>query len=342
MTAVYDFSIHIAKILVNFLRKNCYLCNVNRIILHISYLLGHHDCVVVPGLGAFLNHYRQAWIDEETMSFHAPSVSVGYNPEIDYNDWMLADSISRREEISREAAMKIVTEEVKSLRYQLENDREIWLGELGMLRFNGGETPEFIPSATPVENNFAGLTSLSLIDNDAVETAAETEAPASRTLPLLSGFIRVAACFVAIFMVVTFFLHFSSDDESNVHYASIDSGLSAYALADALWGSNPPAAPELYIAARHDEQKAAAEVKHNVETRLNGEDAYLVIVGSFATSEQAAKFMSQHKDIKLGLMEADGNYRVYAASAATLSSAVAAADSELIKGRFAQAWVLKN
>lgn len=330
------------------MRKNCYLCSVNRIILHISYLLTHHDCVVVPGLGAFLNHYREAWIDEKTFVFHAPSVSVGFNPEIDYNDWMLADSISRREEISRESAMRIVTEEVKSMRYQLESDREISLGELGILRFNGGSTPEFIADPDKADSAFAGLRDINLNDTDEVVSIGEHMAPARNRHPLITGFLRVAACFAAILMAATLFLHISGDDNrSDVHFASIDSGLSAYALADALWGNNPPATPELVIAGVVEKQ-TEVEVKHVINassreiTRINGDDPYLVIVGSFASAEQAETFMSRHGDYNLGLMTTDGNYRVYAASARSIQAALEAADSPLFKERFAQSWVLKQ
>ncbi|MDE6582397.1 MAG: hypothetical protein K2K47_07720, partial [Duncaniella sp.] len=197
---------------------------MNRIILHISYLLGHHDCVVVPGLGAFMNQYREAWIDEDTLDFHAPSVSVGFNPEIDYNDWMLADSISRRESISREAAMRIVNDEVKAMRYQLETDRELSLGEIGILRFNGGVTPEFFTTSSPAANIFSGLRSLSLSDADVEESAPAVTGPLNTRHLVLSGFMRVAACFVAVFMDVTFFIHRSESDSENVNFASIDSG----------------------------------------------------------------------------------------------------------------------
>ncbi|MDE6485301.1 MAG: hypothetical protein K2L14_07895 [Duncaniella sp.] len=316
---------------------------MNRIILHISYLLGHHDCVVVPGLGAFMNHYREAWIDEDTLDFHAPSVSVGFNPEIDYNDWMIADSISRRESISREAALRIVNDEVKAMRYQLENDRELSLGKLGLLRFNGGATPEFFTEISNSENVFSGLSALSLRDADIEETAVAVGEPLNNGHHILSGFMRVAVCFVAVFMAVTFFLHSSVSDDSDTNFASIDSGLSAYALADAIWGTNPPASPELIIARVNNDMMDEPEIIQSAPNfRLDGNDPYLVIVGSFATSVQAEKFMSQFGAADLGLMVSDGNYRVYAASATTLSAAVAAAESQSVKSRFSQAWVLKQ
>lgn len=351
MTIDYDFSIQNARISNDFLRNYCYLCIVNQVLLHISYLLCHHDCVVVPGLGAFLNYRHGAWIDENTLDFHAPSVSVGFNPEIDYNDWMIADSISRRDGISREAAMKQINDEVKALRYQLETDREVSLGEIGLLRFNGGVTPEFLPSVN-VNDSYSGLSTLHL--NDPEESSGSQSAGidnvTDRRSSVLSGFIRVAACFVAILMAATFFLHIpATDDNSDVHFAAIDSGLSAYTLADALWGNTPPPAPELLIASHKvtagTEISAKDIVSQNNQVsvaRLDVNDPYLVIVASFSSYSQAEKFISQHSGSNLEIVAADGNYRIFAASARSLSEAMASSESAELREHFPNAWVLRQ
>ena len=56
---------------------------------HIEYLLLHHDCVVVPGLGAFIVNDENARYDSGSHSFMPPVRTVGFNPEVRHNDAML-------------------------------------------------------------------------------------------------------------------------------------------------------------------------------------------------------------------------------------------------------------
>ncbi len=324
---------------------------MNHLSLHISYLLGHHDCVVVPGLGAFINNYKSAWIDETTMEFHGPSVSVVFNPELDYNDWMIADSISRRESISREAALKILNDEVKALRFQLETDREVSLGELGSLRFNGGATPEYEP-ATAISSLsvFAGLPVLNR--NEAAELPAQQEVVAgpadNHAVFPGGGFWRVAACIIAIFMAATFlFRPDGNRADSEIHFAGIESGLSAYTLVDILRGENPSDVPALYIAMPAErnvsEKPVSAPDNSGTEAlRLDSNDRYYVIVASFETAAQARNFITLHTDNELRVFNADDNYRVYAATSPTLAGAMEIVDTPSFKAAFSQAWILKK
>ena len=114
---------------------------------HIEYLLMRHDCVVVPGLGAFLVNDEPARYVAETHSFLPPSRTIGFNPEVRHNDALLSGSISRRERVSLEAARNRLDMEVASLRCQLDVCGEVPIGNLGLLvRGDSPEYPVFEPS----------------------------------------------------------------------------------------------------------------------------------------------------------------------------------------------------
>lgn len=323
---------------------------MNSLVQHIEYLLTRHDCVVVPGVGAFLNIYHSARFDAASATYHAPSVSVGFNPQINHNDWLLADSFSRRSGITREAALDEINDAVRGLLFQLKSDGEVSLGNLGVLRESGGETPMFVPELTDFASDYAGLPTVAaqVVDEpaDEVETA-EDDSMQVRPNGVIR-FIRIAACFILLIAAGAFFFS-HSDRETEVHtqYASIDSGFKAYDIFDALFAGEELEVPELLIASRNHDISAPKKAKRSaampaVSMRLDGGDPYLVIVASFATPSQAETFMKQHSGIKLGVCEADGNFRIYAASAQTLSAANAALQSPALTSRFIQAWILRR
>ena len=64
----------------------------------------HHECVVVPGFGAFMLNHESARYDAKTQRFLPPSRTLGFNPEVRHNDALLLGSISRREGVSLENA----------------------------------------------------------------------------------------------------------------------------------------------------------------------------------------------------------------------------------------------
>ena len=70
---------------------------------HIEYLLRNHDCVIVPGWGAFIAQYQPASFTEDGQML-PPSRLIGFNASISHQDGLLASSVMRREKISYDAA----------------------------------------------------------------------------------------------------------------------------------------------------------------------------------------------------------------------------------------------
>ena len=62
------------------------------IIEHIEYLISDHDCVVVPGLGAFIAQYIHAEIDLERGVILPPRRVLSFNAAVCHNDGVLAGS----------------------------------------------------------------------------------------------------------------------------------------------------------------------------------------------------------------------------------------------------------
>ena len=115
------------------------------VIEHIEYLVTLHDCVVVPGWGAFIANYSASSYDAEAGMMSRPRRSIGFNASVSHNDGLLAQSLVRREDINYNEAMKFIADSVTTFRQQLAMDCEVSMGRLGYFRRNEGRFIEFVP-----------------------------------------------------------------------------------------------------------------------------------------------------------------------------------------------------
>lgn len=103
---------------------------------YIEQLLYRHQCVSVPGFGAFLAEMKPARLDEVSNTFHPPFKSVSFNPLLKSNDGLLANHISRIERISYEDAVGQIGKDVASWRERLIAAHHFTLPNIGMISVN--------------------------------------------------------------------------------------------------------------------------------------------------------------------------------------------------------------
>ena len=73
-----------------------YFCNMIELSKHIEVLLLENDCVIVPGLGGFIAHKRQAAYSIQKGEFMPPLRTIGFNPQLIMNDGLLVQSYMQR------------------------------------------------------------------------------------------------------------------------------------------------------------------------------------------------------------------------------------------------------
>ena len=160
--------------------KKVYLCVMFSIIEHIEYLTTHHDCVTIPGWGAFIANYGTACYNGDHSIMERPQRTIGFNPCVSHNDGLLAQSLVRREGIAYDEAMSFIADCVTSFNQQLAQGSEVPMGRLGHFRYNQDRHIEFIPSSR--ENGidrFYGLQDIEVKMVDVLEREiAEHEADA--------------------------------------------------------------------------------------------------------------------------------------------------------------------
>lgn len=315
-----------------------------------------HDCVVVPGLGSFVTNEESARYDSARQLFLPPSRSIGFNPEVRHNDAMLIGSVSRTRGVTVDAARQQVETEVASLRHQLQLAGEVPVGKLGMLyRGENPEYPRFEPSEDSLPaRRFDGLCPLSIspIQTEEVEEAGHVEI-SHRTVSIPLPLKIVASVIVVMVALGVLYSTTSLVRGPRMNYASLDTGLSS-AVIPAV--NAEPAVSEilsreiLLNIAQPDPEKgmAYADVRLNnavasgstVSTVSDKPGRYILVVGSFPSRTSAERHIRGMGDNSLRIIEMDGNFRVYAASASNINAARSLADS--LSEKYASVWVCRR
>lgn len=316
---------------------------------HLRYLISRHDCVVVPGWGAFITQSIPARYNEATCLYEPPCREVLFNPGLTHNDGLLASSVARRQQISYDRALDSIKREVETMHHQLSGQGELAINRVGLFKYAGqGLSPIFEPAKVSSANApFAFLPSvdnLASTTNATAESSIETSNVVKRH-KIIPTFVRVAAA-VAVFLALGFTLTIPVENTTEqTDFASVFVGNHSKTAADI--SNDKQDSRELYISlpnqlaatstvdtiatnryrkmvAKYDrlrERRAARnkeakpiEVKSVVNLSATT-DKFIIVVASFNSSNKAAKFISQSGDSTLRISATGGHFRVYSASA---------------------------
>lgn len=124
---------------------------------HIIELLHKHDCVIIPGFGAFLTKSIPASHDNNV--FSPPKKSVTFNGMLKENDGLLANEISAKENILYNDSLKQIKKEVKALLSSLKSDK-VEIDNIGVFQLNTEKKIQFQPNKDAnFDSNSYGLES---------------------------------------------------------------------------------------------------------------------------------------------------------------------------------------
>lgn len=115
---------------------------------HISKLLQHHNCVIVPDMGGFILHYQSAQIHPTSYIFNAPSKSIAFNVNLKKSDGLLAQEIALSESISISEAEKIIWDFVVEIKKTLDDKRPYKLNQIGRLVTDIEQNIRFVPDVS--------------------------------------------------------------------------------------------------------------------------------------------------------------------------------------------------
>ena len=99
-------------------------------------LLLKHDCVIVPGFGAFIGNYFPSRTDRKEGLFEPPSRKITFNRHLTGNDGLLIGHVSSVMGIGYAAAREIVSEWSEDLRRKIMSDKPVTIDMLGTFTLN--------------------------------------------------------------------------------------------------------------------------------------------------------------------------------------------------------------
>jgi hypothetical protein len=106
------------------------------LVQHIENLLPEHDCVVVPGLGGFVQNEIQAKINKDTDLFYPITKELFFNAKLKFNDGLLAQSYQENYGMSFEEANQDIRVAVQEITDKLNQGKFIRLGRIGTMSLN--------------------------------------------------------------------------------------------------------------------------------------------------------------------------------------------------------------
>lgn len=186
---------------------------------HIKALLYRHDCVIVPGFGAFLAQFQSAKINEAQNLFYPPTRSIRFNAQLQNNDGLLINHLESEEGLNYVEAKNIIQDFIEDVKTTLANQGKVVFKDLGCFTYQNENQLVFEPYAF----NF-------LLDAFGLESFSNT--PISKQTKLVAAQEKQAPKVVGLHQA-------NNTSKGYLKYAAV--GLIAFGIAGALgfnWYTN--------------------------------------------------------------------------------------------------------
>lgn len=112
----------------------------------IKALLLQHDCVIVPGFGAFLAQNKTATFDSSEHSFRPPFKEISFNSSLKNSDGLLINELKNAHHLTYDQALELVNNQVSFWKEHLFAGKELVLENIGTIKLNDVNALEFKPN----------------------------------------------------------------------------------------------------------------------------------------------------------------------------------------------------
>ncbi len=275
---------------------------------HIEYLCAEHDCVIVPGFGAFISQYSTIKSAGNGLIMGLRRNTV-FNMSINNHDGLLANSIVRREKISYESAISEIDNYVSSLRSQLKYEGEIPVGRIGFFKYHSDELIEFFPfSSWNANNEYYGLSQLNIKPLNEEEKQVK-HSTSIKVIPIAKRFMHIAASIILL-IGLTFVLTTPVLEQKNQNYAN----LNAFTLKSSVDNDRRDlfiSIPKVINTSATVDNKQTATNINTTKIRQTGN--YCLVIASLATKKQAEKYIDENNLSDYEIVQTNSKYRIYIA-----------------------------
>jgi nucleoid DNA-binding protein len=290
--------------------------NVN---LHLSYLLTKHECVIIPGFGAFVVSPVQTDQVNKWGIMYPPANFLGFNSELKHNDGLLTNSIAKGENISYNEAVHLIRRYVDDLHNSLNEKKIIRLPWLGNLQLSEENKILFSPANNLSCNAFNyGFTNFHLSHWSELQKTTEKEnhhtkvdseviwVPLNRKILTYTG--SVAAALLALFLIPTPLNN--QPDPISTQSASIFTFPTTKVIEPATFEVKS----DIISNTASQTDTAVEEKIETAEIKVSHSRQYFIVVASLPNRKSAEDTLSefQSKGFKnVGITSSEGKHRIY-------------------------------
>ena len=115
-------------------------------------MIAQHNCVIMPGVGAFLAHRVPAYYSAAERVFMPPHRELGFNPQVTVDDALLLSEYMSDGMMSYEEANRCLANDIDSLRSRLSDNGIVCFGELGTFEMNINGKISFTPKENCIDD----------------------------------------------------------------------------------------------------------------------------------------------------------------------------------------------
>ena len=125
---------------------------MEKLVQNISRLIAQHNCVIMPGIGAFLAHRVPAYYSAADKVFMPPHRELGFNPQVTVDDALLLSEYMNDGLLSYEEASRCLKSDIDSLRSRLADNGVVCFGELGTFEMDIEGKISFTPNENCIDD----------------------------------------------------------------------------------------------------------------------------------------------------------------------------------------------
>lgn len=127
---------------------------MERLTSNINKLISRHNCVILPGMGAFLAHNVSATYNAEDQVFMPPHRTLGFNPQVNVDDALLLSEYLKDSSLTYEEACTALDNDIATLRSRLSRKGVYRFGELGTFSMDINSGISFEPNANGIDDPY--------------------------------------------------------------------------------------------------------------------------------------------------------------------------------------------
>jgi nucleoid DNA-binding protein len=294
--------------------------NVN---IHLAYLLTKHECVIIPGFGAFVVSSVATDRINKWGILYPPAKFLGFNPNVKHNDGLLANAIAKEKNISYNEATHLIRQYVESLHNQLNERNIINIPYLGDLRLSDENKIVFNPANNLSCNAFNyGFTNFHLPLLSELQASKKPEnqfskpkkgkeeiiwVPLNRRILAYTG--SVAAALLVFFLIPTPLNNYSNHIPIQSASVFAFSANTKAMEADTL-GADSTAIPDVLLTAETTIDK---EIKTENATSKSSRQ-YFIVIASLPDKKSAEKTLLEFQSKGFpaaNITSSEGKHRIY-------------------------------